>query len=109
LPPQASDISLFSEAAGHFARYKVTEKGFREFLDKLWEEHGDGSAHIHDSMSGEGMPANREEMVRRFKSFGWEPLENALIFYSPSKRNGAITTYYFDRETGIAYHDRGYW
>ena len=109
LPQQASDISLFSETGGHFARYKVTEKDFKEFLDKLWEEQGKDSAHDRDSMAGEGEPAKRERMVRRFEPFGWEPLENAIILYSPSKPNGAMTTYYFDREAGIVYHDRGYW
>ena len=109
LPQQASDISLFSETSGHFARYKVAEKDFKEFIDKLWEEKRDVSAHKRDSMSGEGEPVKREKMVRRFESLGWEPLENAIIFYSPSKPNGAMTTYYFDREAGIAYHDCGYW
>jgi hypothetical protein len=60
-------------------------------------------------MSGEGGPAKRENMVRRFESLGWEPLENAIIFYSPSEPNGAMTTYYFDSEAGSVYHDRGYW
>ncbi|MFT5107795.1 MAG: hypothetical protein ACI9UA_003429, partial [Pseudoalteromonas tetraodonis] len=27
----------------------------------------------------------------------------------PSKASGAMTTYYFDREAGIAYHDTAYW
>lgn len=109
LPRQASEISLFSETAGHFARYKVTDKEFKEFLDKLWKEQGQGSAHKRDSMSGEGTPARKESMARRFESLGWKPLENAVVFYGPSKRNGAMTTYYYDRKAGIVYHDRGYW
>ncbi|XZE56163.1 hypothetical protein SH139x_002246 [Planctomycetaceae bacterium SH139] len=109
LPQQATEISLFSETAGHFARYKVAKKDFEEFMDKLWKEQGDNSAHQRDSMSGEGGPAKRENMVRRFESLGWEPLENAIIFYSPSEPNGAMTTYYFDSEAGSVYHDRGYW
>jgi hypothetical protein len=36
LPKQATEISLFSETAGHFARYKVAKKDFEEFMDKLW-------------------------------------------------------------------------
>lgn len=60
-------------------------------------------------MSGEGDPANQETMARFLKVTGWKPLDKAMIYYSPSKPNGAMTTYYYDREAGIAYHDRGYW
>lgn len=109
LPPQATDITLFSESGGHFARYKVAPKDFMAFVNKLWEDQKDTSAHERDSMSGEGKPAKQERMVRRFQTLGWDPLANAIIYYSPSKSNGAMTTYYYDREAGIAYHDRGYW
>jgi hypothetical protein len=109
LPPQATEISLLSERGGHFARYKVGEADFMKFLDRLWEAKKDSSAHKRDFMAGEGEPANRESMVRRFKAAGWEPLDNATTYYSPSKPSGAMTTYYYDREAGIAYHDRGYW
>ena len=109
LPKQATDISVVSEGGGHFARYKVTENELKAFLDNLWKEQGDDSGHNRDSMSGEGQPATKERMVSRFDSLGWGPIENAVIFYSPSKRNGAMTTYYFDRQAGIAYHDCGCW
>ncbi len=109
LPPQATEITLLSERGGHFARYKITETDLIKFLDKLWEAKKDSSAHKRDMMAGEGEPARRESMVRNFKATGWEPLENAIAYYSPSKRNGAITTYYYDREAGIAYHNAGYW
>ncbi len=109
LPPQATEISLFSEAGGHFARYKVGEKDFLAFVDQLWEAGKDESAHEREAMSGEAEPAKADRMVRRFGNLKWEPLENAVIYYSPSKSNGAMTTYYYDRKAGIAYHDRGYW
>ena len=79
------------------------------FLDELWEAKKDSSAHKRDEMHGEGETANRERMARRFKAAGWEPLDKAVVYYSPSKGSGAMTTYYYDREAGIAYHDRGYW
>ena len=109
LPPQATEISLLSERGGHYARYKVAEADFMKFLDKLWEAKKDSSAHKRDEMHGEGEPANRERMARRFKAAGWEPLDKAAVYYSPSKGSGAMTTYYYDREAGIAYHDTGYW
>jgi hypothetical protein len=109
LPPQATEISLLSERSGHFARYKVAEADLMTFLDKLWEAKKDSSAHKRDEMHGEGEPANRERMARRFKAAGWEPLDKAVVYYSPSKGSGAMTTYYYDREAGIAYHDTGYW
>ena len=109
LPPQATEISLLSERGGHYARYKVAEADLMEFLDKLWEAKKDSSAHKRDRMAGEGEPAKPERMAKRFKAAGWEPLDNAVIYFSPSKRIGAMTTYYYDRESGIAYHDTGYW
>ena len=109
LPPQATEISLLSERGGHFARYKVAEADLMTFLDKLWEAKKDSSAHKRGEMHGEGEPADRERMVTRFKAAGWEPLDKAVVYYSPSKGSGAMTTYYYDREAGIAYHDTGYW
>lgn len=109
LPPQATEISLLSERGGHFARYKVAETDFMKFLDQLWKAKQENSAHQRANMSGEGEPASRERMARRFQAAGWEPLDNAVTYFSPSKRNGAMTTYYYDRQTGIAYHDTGYW
>ena len=109
LPSQATEISLLSERGGHIARYQVSEADFMKFMDKLWKAKGDSSAHKRESMSGEGEPAKPEAMSMRFKAAGWEPLDNATIYYSPSKGSGAMTTYYYDRAAGIAYHDRGYW
>ena len=109
LPPQATEISLLSERGGHFARYKVSEDHFMEFLDGLWEADEGNSAHKRDEMYGEGEPTDPERMARRFQAAGWEPLEKAVVYHSPSKGSGAMTTYYYDREAGIAYHDRGYW
>lgn len=109
LPPQATEISLLSERNGHFARYKVEEDHFMKFLNGLWEVDQGRSAHQRDSMSGEGEPASRDGMARRFQTAGWPPLDKAITYYSPSKPSGAITTYYYDREAGIVYHDTGYW
>lgn len=109
LPPEARNITVYRERGGHFARYTVSEAAFHRFLDDLWKAEKEDSAHRRDAMHGEGEPANPESLAKRFEPLGWEPLKNAVIYYSPSKANGAMTTYYFDRETGIAYHDAGYW
>ncbi len=109
LPPGATDIELRSERGGHFARYTVDAEDFHQFLDGLWEANKDSSAHRREEMHGEGEPAKQEGMAQRFGPLGWKPLGNAVRYYSPSKASGAMTTYYFDREAGVAYHDRGYW
>ncbi len=109
LPPQATDISLLSERGGHFARYKVAKADFFRFLNGIWEAKKDSSAHKRDMMGGEGEPAKQKAMARISKVTGWEPLKNAVTYYSPSKGSGAMTTYFYDEEAGIAYHDSGYW
>lgn len=108
LPPQAKEIALVCDRGGHLARYKIEEDQFLKFVDSLWGSSED-SAHKRSGMSGEGEPVSSEEVAKRFKRASWEPLENATRYYGPSQSNGAITTYYFDREAGVAYHDRGYW
>jgi len=109
LPPQAIEISLLSERGGHYARYKVTEEDFTKYLDKLWEAKKDDSSHKRDEMSAEGKPAKPGAMAERFKPTGWEPLGKAIVYFSPSKPSSAMTTYYYDREAGTAYHETGYW
>ena len=108
LPPQATEISLLSERNGHYARYKVEEDHFMKFLDGLWEADKGSSAHKRDERA-EGKPGSPESIAKRLKTVGQEPLGNFRVYYSPSKRSAAMTTYYYDREAGIAYHDRGYW
>ncbi len=108
LPPQATDVALLSERNGHYARYKVEEGHFMKFLDGLWEADKGSSAHKRDEMS-EGGPGNPEGIAKRLETAGQKPLGNFRVYYSPSKPSAAMTTYYYDRETGIAYHDRGYW
>ena len=108
LPPQATEISLLSERGGHFARYKVTEDHLMEFLDGLWKADKGKSAHQRGEM-GEGEPGNPERIAKRLDPAGQEAPGNFTVYYSPSKRSAAMTTYYYDRESGIAYHDRGYW
>ena len=109
LPPQATEISLLSERNGHYARYKVEQDHFMKFLDGLWEADKGSSAHKREEMAGEGEPGNPESIAKRLKTVGQEPLGNFRVYYSPSKGSAAMTTYFYDREAGIAYHDRGYW
>ena len=109
LPPQATEISLLSERGGHFARYKVSEADFMKFMDKLWEAKKDSSAHKRDMMSGEGEPANREAMASVSRQPDGNHSTTPPSTTVRQKRSGAMTTYYYDRAAGIAYHDRGYW
>ena len=39
---------------------------------------------------------------------GWRTLENAMQYQGPIRTNGGISTYYYDRDTGYAFHDVGY-
>ena len=40
---------------------------------------------------------------------GWRTLENVIQYQGPIRTNGGISTYYYDRNTGYAFHDVGYW
>lgn len=109
LLPAARDITLHRERAGPFARYTVSEEEFHNLLNNRWEAEKDNSAHQRDEMHGEGEPANREQLAKRFEPLGWKRPSNAIRYYGPSKGSGAMTTCYFDKEAGVAYHDTGYW
>ncbi|MFM8931550.1 MAG: hypothetical protein ACKOS8_06705 [Gemmataceae bacterium] len=116
LPLKAKEISIVSERGGHFARYKIGEADFMKFQDYLWEASMGNSAHKRGSMESEGEPVTWKYISQNFKASGldlqangWEPLENAILYYGPSKKNGAITAYFYDRKAGVAYHSAGYW
>ena len=109
LPPNAVEITLRLERGGHFARYKVSEGDFHSFLDDLWTAQKSTSAHQRDQMSGEGEAADPKAMAAQCERLGWKPLKQAIQYYSPSRPNGAITKYFYDREAGVAYHNAGYW
>lgn len=105
LPPTATDVELFSERGGHFAKYKVSRDDFEQFLTELWKRDGKDSVQERD----EPTPVAPAATARFRKAAGWESLKNPIRFEGPTKSNGAMTTFYYDRNTGTVYHDRGYW
>jgi hypothetical protein len=40
---------------------------------------------------------------------GWRTLENAMQYQGPIRTNGVSSTYYYDRDTGYAFQNVGYW
>ena len=40
---------------------------------------------------------------------GWDTLQNAVQYQGPIRTNGGISTYYYDRDIGYAFHKVGYW
>ena len=125
MPVEATDVRLISDRNGHMAHYRISAEAFDTFLAEVWDRYREErAAHpkswIHYSKEDiaaarKGSPVGRyEPRVRSTeivfdKPIVWEPLENATSYEGPHKRSAAGATYYFDRETGIAYHDAGYW
>ena len=109
LPRKATDIEIFSERGGHYARYKVSLDDFTEFLDELWKRDGDDSVQERREIHAERKPVGPAATEKFRKAAGWEPLQDAIPFSGPTKSNGAMTTFFYDRTTGTVYHDRGYW
>ncbi|MDG2221362.1 MAG: hypothetical protein P8L85_08285 [Rubripirellula sp.] len=109
LPRKATDVVIFSERGGHYARYKVTLDDFTEFLDELWKRDGDTSVQKRDEIDRERKPVGPSVTEKFREVAGWAPLEDAIHFSGPTKSNGAMTSFFYDRATGTVYHDRGYW
>lgn len=109
LPSAASDISMRKHANGYRARYTITAAAFHAYLDNLWREYGERSVVARGKMSGEGSAASKEEQEAFFAELGWNPLENATVYYSPSEPDGGGASYYFDSDAGVVMQRTGYW
>ena len=125
LPAEATDIRLISDRNGHMVHYRISAEAFDTFLAKVWERYRKERAaepkrwvdYSEESIIAalKGSPVGRYEPKVRSteiifdKPIVWEPLENATSYEGPRRRSAAGATYYFDRETGIACHDAGYW
>lgn len=125
LPVEATDIRLISDRNGHTAQYRISAEAFDTFLAKVWEHYRKERAaepkswvnYSEESITAalKGSPVARyEPRVRSTeiifdKPIVWEPLENATSYEGPRRMSAAGATYHFDRTTGIAYHDAGYW
>lgn len=125
LPAEATDIRLISDRNGHMAHYRISAEAFDTFLAKAWERYRKERAaepkrwvdYSEESIIAalKGSPVGRYEPKARSTEIifdnpiVWESLENATSYEGPRRRSAAGATYYFDRETGIACHDAGYW
>ena len=125
LPVEATDIRLISDRNGHMAHYRISAEAFDKFLARVWERYRKERAaepkrwvdYSEESITAalKGSPVGRyEPRVRSTeiifdKPIVWEPLENATSYEGPRRRSAAGAVYYFDRETGIACQDAGYW
>ncbi len=125
LPAEATDIRLISDRNGHMAHYRISAEAFDPFLAKVWERYRKERAaepkrwvdYSEESIIAalKGSPVGRYEPKVRSTEIifdnpiVWESLENATSYEGPRRRSAAGATYYFDRETGIACHDAGYW
>jgi len=125
LPAEATDIRLISDRNGHMAHYRISAKDFDAFLTRTWQYYRKERAAKPDSWVdysereissasngspvGRYVPKVRSTEISFENPISWPPLENATSYEGPRKKSAAGATYYFDRETGIAYHEAGYW
>ena len=108
LPPAAKAITLEKTAMGHRAKYSITETELREYIDQLWNKFGQLSAAPRGDSSEREM-ASADEFDLWFRGLGWPVPKNAICFSSPTEADGGGATYYFDPDSGTAYHRAGYW
>ncbi len=125
LPAEATDIKLISDRNGHMAHYRISAEDFDAYLAGVWKRYQQDRAtepksweqytkdEIAEARKGSSMgryePKVRSTEITFDKPVVWEVLENATSYRGPHRSSAAGATYYFDRETGIATHDAGYW
>lgn len=125
LPAEATDIKLISDRSGHIAHYRISCEAFDKFFEGVWERYRKDRAaepkrwvdHSEEEITEalKGSPYGRYEPVVQSaemifdKTIVWEPLDNATSYDGPRRSSAAGATYYFDRESGIAFQEAGYW
>ena len=125
LPAEATDIKLISDRSGHIAHYRISSEAFDKFFERVWKRYREDRAaepkrwvdyseeEITEALKGS--PFGRYEPVVQSaemifdKPIVWEPLDNATSYDGPRRSSAAGATYYFDRESGIAFQEAGYW
>ncbi len=108
LPTQARNITLEKYAAGHRARYSISESDLMAYVDGLWDQYGEYSATERDDLD-DGAKVSPESFDLYFGDLGWPVLENAIELNSPREGDGGGATYFLDRSGGTVYHFAGYW
>lgn len=108
LPPAAKAITLEKTAMGHRAKYSITETELREYIDQFWNKFGHLSA-VPRGDSTERDTARPDEFERWFKDLGWPSPKHAICFHSPTEADGGGAIYFFDPDSGTAFHRAGYW
>ncbi len=109
LPPAAKDIVMHKQAIGYRARYSISASELQDYLDRLWEQYGEASASKRDERFDRDPVIYQEIQAHLFSDLGWEPLENPVVFSSPTEADGGGATYYFDSNAGVVLQRTGYW
>lgn len=108
LPPGATDIKLEKYPNRNRAKYKIAEERLTGFLEGLWDEFGDRSAVSRDDLDI-GKIVRRAQYAHFFDGLNWNLPDSAIKHATPVEPDGGGATYYYNRETGTAYHHGGYW
>ena len=112
LPPKASRITLFKTAngAGYVGYYKISEVDLLDFVDNLWEKHGEFSVVTKEDLeASETKIASEPQFEILSSELLVDPRPIKLRCGTPVAGNGAGATYYFDAETEEVYQFSGYW
>lgn len=108
LPMNARDITLDKSMMGHRVRYSISKTDFMQYLDEQWRKYGESSAISRDEMPN-GTAVMPEMFNQHYGDLNWPPLGNAREYSSPIQGDGGGATYYFEEDSGMAYHYAGYW
>jgi len=108
LPLSAKKITLHKFASGHNAKYSIAETELATYVDDAWEKYGHHSS-IPRKKAKRGEPDQFSSSKIFLKQNGWSLSVDSVVYEIPYAANGAGATYYYDRATGTAYHEGGYW
>ena len=118
LPPTATNIVLFRNGAGHFARFTNPTDSLESWVTQMRAQRPELNSDSEEVRSTPNWPKEmRADMLQlksdifanRFRDSGWSYDPNMIEFQVLRSRRGGGYSIWHLRETGDTYLSAGYW
>ncbi len=114
MPAKARDITVYSNAMGHVARFRIDKDSFIEWLNEERERGGEGPVVWSENSNLANQNIGFEKLTIEsfelyFRKTGWEYPDDNIEFQGPRASNGAGFTVYYSPKQGYVYLWAGYW
>jgi hypothetical protein len=109
MPAKARDITVYSNAMGHVARFRIDPNSFIEWLNEERKRNGDGAVFLPGKGKVGSEKTSFDMFELHFRNTGWDYPDDNIEFQGPRAANGAGFTVYYSPKQGYVYLSAGYW